>query len=355
MGRTGGSLGTLKRYSALLFTIILIGGLLWCSEAMAADITGRWEATNSTGNFAGVIGALLTQTGTTVTGTIVNGPIDSGNITNGLFTGTLPGKPGRSIDLHLTLSQDGKTLDGVLIQHKNGVDTTIPMTFHWISSDPQNPDTTAPTVNAISPSLNQSNVQRQNLIIAVTWSKPVNGWEVLLTGKFGGVTGTMYGNDLLDISGISYDPLTHIFSMPFSSSIILDPQTTYSLYLGDSCGVDGNCWHDPYGVPASKSGNYQITFTTGNDLDVPPLVKIAGPSYYASIADAYSHLSEGIQAGMQAQAVELIENVDFNRNVPLTLQGGCDVGFRICDGFTTLNGIMTITQGSLVVDRFIVM
>jgi hypothetical protein len=59
---------------------------------------------------------------------------------------------------------------------------------------------------------------------------------------------------------------------------------------------------------------------------------------------------------MQARDVDLTENVDLNRNITLTMQGGCDSGFGIGTGtgFTSLHGNLTVSRGSLVIDRVII-
>lgn len=406
------------------------------------NITGRWEATASQGPAAGVSGMLLTQTGENITATGNMATMTNGHFNNGLLTGTSVYQD-NPLGFRFFLSADGKTLDGTVTTHKNGIDASFPFTFNWKSNDPHNPDLTSPVVVTTSPSANQTGVQRQNLFISVTWSKPVMGWDIKLTGNFNGVAGTIAGNDLVDKSTFSYDPQTNTLSMPLLPSITLDPNTTYTLSLEDS-GTDID-WHDPYGIPAwtNTSNAYSFTFTTGNNLNptktlnvtlsgtgtgsvnsnpsgliactwppqtgtcstiqpvntsltliaspgndssfggwgndcsscnkqlsclltldsdktctavfnVLPLVRIAGPAFYGSIVKAYSQLTNGTPAIMQAQAVELTENVDLNKSIPLTLLGGYDSVFNTIKGFTILHGILNISKGSLIVDRLIV-
>ncbi len=223
-------------------------------------VTGRWEAAVTQG---GVIGLLLTQSGSNVTGTAVNWPIANGKFSNGVFTGTFAGDNGRTYDFQFTLSTDSSTLDGTVIQHYNGTDTLTPLSFTRLSYIPQNPDTTPPAVNATSPHRNQTSVPRKNLVITITWSKPINGWDAELIGKIGGVQRTIEGNDLVDKSKNAYDLQTHTYTMYLQANIVLDPLTSYTLVLDSGTSVD---WHDPYGVPAwpDVSSAYQITFTTGS-------------------------------------------------------------------------------------------
>ena len=86
---------------------------------------------------------------------------------------------------------------------------------------------------------------------------------------------------------------------------------------------------------------------------IKPLVRITGPNYYASIVKAYSNLPEGAAATIYAQAVELKENIDFGRAIPLTLRGGYDAGFSTQFDYTTIYGTVTVRRGSLTAYKLI--
>lgn len=229
------------------------------------NITGRWEAIATQGPASGVSGILLTQAGENITSTGNMATMFDGHFSNGLLTGSSVYQD-NPFEYKLFLSADGKTLDGTVSTHKNGIVTLFPFTFIWKSNDPHNPDLTTPIVIATTPPANQTGVQRQNLVISVTWSKPVMGWDIMLVGKIDGVSKTIVGNNLVDKSKFSYNPQTNTLSMPLWPSITLDPNTTYTLSLEDS-GTDID-WHAPYGIPAwTSTGNaYSFTFTTGNSL-----------------------------------------------------------------------------------------
>jgi serine protease len=115
-----------------------------------------------------------------------------------------------------------------------------------------------------------------------------------------------------------------------------------------------------WGGACSSCAGLSCLNTLDNDkncsatMNSRPLVRIDGPTYYPSITKAYIHLSEGQAATMLVQAVELTEVVNFDHNIPIVLKGGYNVGFSTNSGYTTLHGTMTITHGSLVVDRLIV-
>lgn len=89
-------------------------------------------------------------------------------------------------------------------------------------------------------------------------------------------------------------------------------------------------------------------------INILPLVRLAGPSYFSNVTKAYSKLPEGESATIQAQAVEFKEDVDLNSDIPLTLIGGYDdSSFSTRNGYTILHGAMTIKRGSGTVDRII--
>jgi hypothetical protein len=275
--RTVSSLTNGSPYYAVITAVNDIGECVESTQASATPVvtpsallTGRWEATGTSGDTVGVIGALLTQTGITVTGTIVGMTVTNGTFINNIFTGSVSdGK--RVHNLNLTLSSDKSTLNGTIITYKNGVyESTINFSLQRKSNNPQNPNTDAPYVVAVSPSPNQTNVPRQNLVITVKWSRPMMGWDALIIGNLtinGVASPGAEGTDLIDSGRSTYDPATNTFVMYSYPGVVLQPQTTYTFALGYNCNPSGcvSDWTDPYGVIASTSnGKYQFSITTGN-------------------------------------------------------------------------------------------
>ena len=87
---------------------------------------------------------------------------------------------------------------------------------------------------------------------------------------------------------------------------------------------------------------------------VNPLVQSAGPIYYGSLTKAYQQVSGSAPATLKARAAELTENVSLDRTIALTLRGGYDPAFEKISGMTTINGLLTISRGSLTVDGIVV-
>ncbi|HDH11382.1 MAG TPA: hypothetical protein ENG83_04150 [Nitrospirae bacterium] len=57
---------------------------------------------------------------------------------------------------------------------------------------------------------------------------------------------------------------------------------------------------------------------------------------------------------IQAQALTFTENLNFNRNISVTLEGGYDCNYSAIIGNTTLNGNMTISNGTITTENLII-
>ena len=94
---------------------------------------------------------------------------------------------------------------------------------------------------------------------------------------------------------------------------------------------------------------------TGNVCDAcpsDPPVKIANVSaYYSTFQSAYNNAAEGYT--IQSQAGLIIEDVDFNRSISITLDGGYDCSHTSVTGKTTFSGDMIISDGVVTIGDFI--
>ena len=76
-------------------------------------------------------------------------------------------------------------------------------------------------------------------------------------------------------------------------------------------------------------------------------------NYFGTVADAYA--DAGSSDSIQAQAVSLIEpNLNFNQPKNISFKGGYDRLFADQTGYTTLEGVVSISQGTVIVDRIII-
>ena len=82
-----------------------------------------------------------------------------------------------------------------------------------------------------------------------------------------------------------------------------------------------------------------------------PPVRISGtpPGYYFVVQNSYNDaVADDI---IQSQDAELTEDIMINRNIPVILKGGCDCSFTNTTGTTIINGNMTISDGSVIVQN----
>jgi hypothetical protein len=115
------------------------------------------------------------------------------------------------------------------------------------------------------------------------------------------------------------------------------------------------------GACTNKTGNCNLTMNadrsvTASFIVMPPL-RIFGSdtAYYQTFTEAYGSTQDGSTTEIQAQGVVLDDSaVDLSRNVHVTMKGGYGPGFSGITGDTTLAGALTVSLGSLTVERLIV-
>jgi hypothetical protein len=82
-------------------------------------------------------------------------------------------------------------------------------------------------------------------------------------------------------------------------------------------------------------------------------VKIAGttPVYYSTLQSAYDAAIEGDT--IQTRTVVFSDNLNTNRNISITLQGGYNCNYSAITGKTVFNGIMTVSDGVVTIGDYI--
>ncbi len=75
------------------------------------------------------------------------------------------------------------------------------------------------------------------------------------------------------------------------------------------------------------------------------------PTYYLTLQAAYNAATNG--ATIQAMNTIFYENVNFNRNISIILTGGYVCDYSSNPDYTTINGTMTITSGTVTVNKII--
>jgi len=91
---------------------------------------------------------------------------------------------------------------------------------------------------------------------------------------------------------------------------------------------------------------------TANFDNLPNARILGSPQLYGLLHPAFNDSSSG--AIIQAKSVSFVENLTMDTNKVLTLSGGFDSIFSSQNGYSILKGSLTVEQGSLVLDHFII-
>jgi subtilisin family serine protease len=83
---------------------------------------------------------------------------------------------------------------------------------------------------------------------------------------------------------------------------------------------------------------------------LPVKIDRAVPAYYSSLQAAYNATADG--ETILSQAVILTEELSINLSKTIVLEGGYDCAFATVTGKTTMNGNMTVTNGTLTIGNF---
>jgi hypothetical protein len=81
-----------------------------------------------------------------------------------------------------------------------------------------------------------------------------------------------------------------------------------------------------------------------------PQVRLPGPAYYATIDDAYHAATGGI---IEARNLTFTEALVLDRLISVTLDCGKDASWNT-SGYTSVNGSLSIVQGSVTINNLII-
>ncbi len=116
-----------------------------------------------------------------------------------------------------------------------------------------------------------------------------------------------------------------------------------------------NGWRDA-GESDSRSGDTDGD-GLGDDFDTCPFrqpVRLASDSYVfcSSLQNTYENFALSADS-IEVHAVELNESLNFHAEKFVTLKGGFDCEYSANPGATVIHGIMTISNGSVTVERIV--
>ena len=110
------------------------------------------------------------------------------------------------------------------------------------------------------------------------------------------------------------------------------------------------------------TGDCQMTISSDSavtanfSLKQPNPVRLmtgAGMVSYASLQAAYDAASPGNV--IKLLAIDIYEDLDFNRAIDIAIEGGYDPTFnRLPEGATVIHGMVTLTDGAVILDRLVV-
>ena len=139
-------------------------------------------------------------------------------------------------------------------------------------------------------------------------------------------------------------------TLPYKTVLTLNATTdSTSLFSGWSaayCPGTGECE-----ITLDADTNITGTFST------IPKVKIDTPgydtTYHSTIQDAFAHTYAGSIIRLQSSTFDET-NLTFNWPFAISILGGYDAGFLNQNDYSYLNGILTISSGSVTINRFVV-
>lgn len=132
------------------------------------------------------------------------------------------------------------------------------------------------------------------------------------------------------------------FNTPVSLTASPDIYSMFAGWGGDAVGTDNT-------GSVIMNDNKMVSAAFSYEKPVRILELSA---YYPLIHDAYAAMSVG--GTIQARNVEFTENLLLNKAIAVSLKGGYESGYVVSSGYSTINGTVSIAQGTLVMDRIII-
>lgn len=330
--------------------------------------------------------------------------IDQGNIGNGIATGIFDWTPaaGQAGRYEITFTAS----DGVLTDSQRVVITiysTVP-DYHIFGNCLNYPEpgfsaSMSMDVSTSSPGTSwfkyYYSKQRLNFVSTSASGVSFNGNTVTVTGE-GTVNGAAgYGfkaiisddnPDTVEIAIYNPDGTVYFTANPSPSdtcNINVQSETQYQLVtaidppgagsVSPDCSII--CWYDSgtaATLTATENNGYMFsnwsgcdsasnnvcTMTLNADKTVTAMfsgcldpVRIAGatPVYYSTLLEAYNAANGGDV--LEVQAISITGNMTIDKSV--TLKGGFNCDYSVVTGKTTINGNVTVNNGTAVIENFV--
>lgn len=161
------------------------------------------------------------------------------------------------------------------------------------------------------------------------------------------ITGSGGGNVASEPSGINCSSGVCSALFVQGSSVILSAYPNKDSLFGSwsACGGTGNCT-----VVMSADRKVTVTFNF-----VKPVKLKSNGALYSQIMEAYSQAANnGVILAREYEFTENPSDLNFTRDISVSLEGGYDAKYLANDGFSTLNGSLTIGRGALTLENLII-
>ncbi len=203
-----------------------------------------------------------------------------------------------------------------------------------------------------------------------------SGWSGGGCSGTGACVTTMNTNTFIAAPFITYalPPIAAFSGSPRSG------QAPLYVVFADSSANSPTSWNWNFGDGRTDSlqnpghayqtvGSYTVSLTTSNSAGLNTVsntnfitvtscpnqrVRIARttPVYYSTHQSAYNSASNGDT--IQSQAFDFTEDLNFNRNIAVTLKGGYNCWYNSNPPSSTLTGSLTISSGTVTVENLII-
>jgi hypothetical protein len=161
-----------------------------------------------------------------------------------------------------------------------------------------------------------------------------------------------------DLNGVAYGVLNSVgyfVAIGQSGTVLTSPDTDLVTWAQRSSGttydLEAVAFDSTHGAFAAVGG-YGIIVLDGDSLPTHP-VRVWQPHdiYFDTIQNAYNNLTGNL---MECMALHLSGNLDFYDNKSFTLRGGFDSTFTDNPSLTTIDGSITVSNGTIVVENLVI-
>lgn len=128
----------------------------------------------------------------------------------------------------------------------------------------------------------------------------------------------------------------------------------FALNIANQIGPDWTNWtRDTDELYAARmSLGDKIHQNSALPLPLPPVRIIdTPPAYYSTLQTAYDNAGEGDTIEVRAEVMS--ENININRDISITLKGGCNCDYSDNSDKTIINGMLTVNNGTIIVENLV--